>query len=144
MAQIHPHDRTDANYALYQKQRNKCTSLRRKVIKAYFLNKSETENLNEFWNSYRPFLQSKKSRQANDISLEENEAFIKDKNEIANIFNSYFIHVADAAAEINEEDFGTDFSTYPSIQSILTNHSSKMILNFDFSHTNSKQVEEFL
>ena len=98
MAQIHPHDRTDANYALYQKQRNKCTSLRRKVIKAYFLNKSETENLNEFWNSYRPFLQSKKSRQANDISLEENEAFIKDKNEIANIFNSYFIHVADAAA----------------------------------------------
>ncbi|RMX52224.1 hypothetical protein pdam_00007977 [Pocillopora damicornis] len=89
MAQIHPHDCTDANYALYQKQRNKCTSLRRKVIKAYFLNKSETENLNEFWNSYRPFLQSKKS--------------------------SYFIHVADAAAEINEEDFGTDFSTYPSI-----------------------------
>ena len=68
MAQIHPHDRTDADYALYQKQRNKCTSSRRKVIRSYFLNKSETENLNEFWNSYRPFLQSKKSRQANDIT----------------------------------------------------------------------------
>ena len=52
------HDRTDANYALHQKQRNKCTSLTRKAIKAYFLNKSETENMNEFWNTYRPFLQS--------------------------------------------------------------------------------------
>ena len=96
------HDRADVNYALYQKQRNKCTSLTRKVIKAYSLNEFETENLNEFWNTYRPFLQSKKSRQANDISLEENKEFIKDKNEIANIFNSYFIHVADAAAEIKE------------------------------------------
>ena len=91
------HDRTDANYALHQRQRNKCTSLTRKA-----LDKSETENLNEFWNTYRPFLQSKRSRQANDISLEENKVFIKDKNGIANIFNSYFIHVADAAAEINE------------------------------------------
>ena len=72
------------------------------MIKAYSLDESTTENLNEFWNTYRPFLQSKKSRKENDISLEENKAFIKDKNEIANIFNSYFIHVADAAAEINE------------------------------------------
>ena len=96
------HDRTDSNYALHQRQRNKCTSLTWKAIKAYSLNKSETENLNEFWNTYRPFPQSKRSRQANDISLEENKVFIKDKNGIANIFNSYFIHVADAAAEINE------------------------------------------
>ena len=65
------HDRTNANIALYQKQYHKCTSLRRKAIKAYFLNKSETENLNSFWNTYRPFLQSKRSRQANDISLEQ-------------------------------------------------------------------------
>ena len=93
------HDRTDANYALYRKQRNKCTSSRRKAIKAYFLNKSETEKSNAFWNTYRPFLQSKKSRQANDILLEENGALIKDKTEIANIFNSCFIHIADAATD---------------------------------------------
>ena len=125
------HDRTDENYALYRKQRNKCSSLRRKAIKAYFLNKSETEKPNQFWNTYRPFLQSKKSRQANHILLEENGAPIKDKTEIANIFNSYFIHIADAAAEINEADFGTDYSTHPSIQSILINHSSNTMTNFD-------------
>lgn len=49
------HDRTDANYALYQKQRNRCTSLRRKAIKAYFLNKSETEKPNEFGTLIVPF-----------------------------------------------------------------------------------------
>jgi len=79
-----------------------------------------------------PFLQSKKSMQANNILLEENGALIKDKTEIANIFNTYFIHVADAAAEIDKEDFGTDCSTHPSIQSILTNHSSNITTNFDF------------
>ena len=56
----------------------------------------------------------------------------------------YFIHIADAAAEINEEDFGTDYSTHPSIQSILINHSSNTTTNFDFEFTNSKQVEKFL
>ena len=67
------------------------------------------------------------------------------RSEIANIFNSYFIHIADAAAaEINEEDFGTDYSTHPRIQSILINHSSNTMTNFDFEFTNSKQVEKFL
>ena len=90
-------------------------------------------------------MQSKKPRQSNDISLlEENGTLIKDKTEIANIFNSYFIHIADAAAEINEEDVGTDCNTHPSIQSILTNLSSNIITNFDFELTNSKQVERIL
>ena len=82
--------------------------------------------------------------QANDILLEENGALVKDKTEIVNIFKSYFIDIADAAAEINEEDFGTDCSTHPSIQSILTNHSSNITTNFDFEFTNSKQVEKSL
>ena len=90
-------------------------------------------------------MQSKKPRQSNDISLlEENGALIKDKTEIANIFKIYFIHIADAAAEINEEDVGTDCNSHPSIQSISTNLSSNIITNFDFELTNSKQVEKFL
>ena len=53
------HDRTDAHYAFYKEKRNKCTSLRRKAVKAYFLNKSETANSNDFWSTYRPFLHTK-------------------------------------------------------------------------------------
>ena len=53
------HDRTDAYYARNKEKRNKCDLLRRKAVKAYFLNKSETANLNDFWNTYRLFLHPK-------------------------------------------------------------------------------------
>ena len=68
----------------------------------------------------------------------------RDKTEIENIFNSYLTHIADAAAVINEEDFGTDYSTHPRIQSISIKHSSNTMTNFDFEFSNSKQVEKFL
>ena len=47
------HQRTDANHAEYKKQRNKCTSIRRKAIKDHFKNKSETDNPPAFWEAYR-------------------------------------------------------------------------------------------
>ena len=76
--------------------------------------------------------------QSYHILLEEKGAVIKDKTEIANI------HIDDAAAKINEDDFGTDCSNHPSFQSILTNHSSNRVTNFDFELTNSQQVDKFL
>ena len=69
---------------------------------------------------------------------------IKDNREMAEAFNNYFTHIADAAAEINEEDFGTDFSAHPSIKSILRNHYSDGTSDFDFQSTNTKQVEKLL
>jgi len=42
---------TDANDAIYKVQRNKCTSLRCKVITIFFLKKTEVDNPREFWNS---------------------------------------------------------------------------------------------
>ena len=71
------HDCTDVNYALYQRQRYKCFSLRRKVIKAYFVSKLEAQDPNQFWNTYRLFLQSKNSRQANDICWRKMGHFLK-------------------------------------------------------------------
>lgn len=52
-------------------------------------------NPKDFWNAYRPFLHSKKSKQANDIILKENEAVITDKKKIADLFNEHFIHFVD-------------------------------------------------
>ena len=138
------HDRTDAHYALYKEQRNKCTSLRRKAIKAYFLRKSETANPNDFWNTYRPFLQSKKSKQANDILLEEKGELIKNKKDTAEVFNNYFIHIADAAEEVNQEEFGTDFNSHPSIASIQRNHYLARTSDFDFEFTNATHVEKII
>ena len=69
-------NRTSTNYDLYKIQPNKCTALRRKAIKEYFLKTStEPEHPQEFWNAYRPFLHEK-TKQANDIVLKDNGAVI--------------------------------------------------------------------
>ena len=70
------------NYEAYKSQRNTCTSLRRKAIKQHFLKKLvETVNPQEFWSTFRPFLHTK-TKQANDIVLNENEKIINDKKEM--------------------------------------------------------------
>ena len=40
-----------------------CTSLWHKAVKEYSLRKTEAENAREFWDTYRPFLHSKKNQQ---------------------------------------------------------------------------------
>ena len=109
------HQRTDANYAEYKKQRNKCTSIRHKAIKDHFKNKSETDNPSVFWETYRPFTYSKSSKQANDITLIENNMVITDKKELAELFNNYFVHIIDDVQDITGHNFGNEFSAHPSI-----------------------------
>ena len=39
--------------------------------------------------------QSRSSKQANDITLIENDVVITDKKELAELFNNYFVHIVD-------------------------------------------------
>ena len=139
------HQRTDANYAEYKKQRNKCTSIRRKAIKHYFKNKSETENSRAFWEAYRPFMHSRSSKQANDITLIENDVVITDKKELAELFNDYFVLIVDDVQDTKEHNFGNEFSAHPSIRAIMEeNRRKNAIHNFNFKYTNKTQVEKLL
>ncbi|CAH3173398.1 unnamed protein product [Porites lobata] len=134
-------ERTDTNYELYKRQRNICTSLRRKAIKTFFDKKSESENPREFWDTYRPFLHSKKSTQANDMILKEHDVVITDKKQIAELFNSYFVNIADGVPEITEQIYGKGFDAHPSIQAIFNNNEQIAARNnFAFQYTNKTQV----
>ena len=135
------HQRTDVNYAEYKKQRNKCTSIRRKVIKDHYKNKSETDNPRAFWGAYRPFMHSRSSKQANDITLIENDVVITDKKELAELFNNYFVHIVDDVQDIKEHNFGNEFSAHPSVRAIAEENRRK---NFNFKYTNKTQVEKLL
>ena len=138
-------ERTDTNHELYKRQRNICTSLRRKAIKTFFDKKSESENPREFWDTYRPFLYSRKSTQANDIILKENDVVITDKKQIAELFNSYFVNIADGVPEITEQIYGKGFDAHPSIQAIFNNNEQIAARNnFAFQYTNKTQVEALL
>ena len=139
------HQRTDANYAEYKKQRNKFTSIRRKAIKDHFKNKSETDNPRAFWEASRPFMHSRSIKQANDITLIENDVVITDKKELAELFNNYFVHIIDDVQDIKEHNFGHEFSAHPGIQAIAEeNRRKNTIHNFNFKYTNKNQVEKLL
>lgn len=115
--------RSDANYAAYKKQRNLCTSLRRKAIKGYFTKRSEeiSQDPRNFWNTFRPFLHRRKSFKANDIILKENECIMTGKSEIANVFNDYFRNIAGHIDSPSEVDYGAGFQNHPSVLAIRCN-----------------------
>ena len=52
---------------------------------------------------------SKKSTQANDIILKEHDIVITDKKQIAELFNSYFVNIADGVPEITEQIYEKGF-----------------------------------
>jgi len=63
-------------------------------------------------------MHSRKSKQANDILLKEQNTVISDKQQIADTFNDHFVNIAIGAPEINEHDFGEDLTEHPSIIAI--------------------------
>ena len=90
-------------------------------------------------------MHSKNSKQANDITLKENDAVFTDKRQIAELFNEHFVHIADGAGEITDHYYGEGFYDHPSIKAIQANNSIKGeedCLNFQF--TNATQIEELL
>ena len=88
------------------------------MIKEHFLKMStSSENLREFWNAYRPFLHGK-TKQANDLILEENNVVKTEKSAVAELFNSHFVQAANSVARINDSDYGQDFENHPSIIAI--------------------------
>ena len=102
--------------------RNKCTSLRRKAIISYFRKKSlpQDQEPRHFWTTFRPFLHSHKSQQANNVFLSENDRVITDKQSIANIFNKHFVNITSDIRE-PESNCGANFEDHPSISAILAN-----------------------
>ena len=105
----------------------------------------EPDNPRDFWDTYRPFIHSKKIKQANDIILKENDAVVSDKKEISELFNDHFVHVVDGVAEINEVDYGEDFANHSSIKAIHERSDKRSApVCFNFQYTNQVQIERLL
>lgn len=93
----------------------------------------------------RPFMHSRKTKQANKILLRENDSVISDKQQVADIFNDHFVHIANGAPEINVHDFGEDFTEHPSVFAIQDNTREQSSFSFfNFQYTNKSQVERLL
>lgn len=135
--------RTNENWLAYKNQHNLCTSLRRRAIKSYYSTKTDSLSLNprEFWRVFSPLFKSRGGG-TSDIFLQENGLPIGDKQQIANIFNEFFVNVADGMEEPDWSVYGSDFSYHPSIINIRRHVNVNGVDNFCFEETNSKIVTE--
>ena len=142
---IYRKSKTEPNWLAYKRQRNLCTSLRRKAITGYF--RYKTNNLSsdprEFWKLFGPLFSSKQ-RGTNDITLLEDDVFITDKQRIAHIFNQFFTHVADNIPEPDPSLYGSDFLHHQSIKTITNLMDGNPSADFCFNNTTPAVVIDII
>lgn len=69
---------------------------------------------------------------------------ITDKKQMAELFSSYFVNIADGVPEITVQSYGKQLDAHPSIQAIFNNNEQLAVRNkFAFQYTNKTQVEAF-
>ncbi len=89
------------NKELYRVQNNKVTSLKRQGLAKYLndkCNKTTVGDKNTFWKTVKPLL-SDTACPMDNVMLQENDTVITDKDQICNVFNEYFVNVADDLSE---------------------------------------------
>ena len=92
---------TEENKVIYKKQKNKCVSLRQKVIKVYFNNvmKRGAQTNKYFWKLIKPFLTNKGFFEAEEIMLTEKDKIVTEVEELVGIFNDHYINIIECSSE---------------------------------------------
>ena len=105
--------RSQHTWEAYRVQRNLCTSLRRKAIQSYLetnCNDGPKSGKN-FWKTVKPFLSKNGSNSTSDLTLIDNETLVTDPEQVANIMNDYYIHIADHIGTSSNADNPDDHSS---------------------------------
>ena len=88
-------NKSNYNWEIYRKQRNKVTCMR-KNSKCNFIKSKCTsmKNGGEFWQTVGPFISNKTKEDTSDIVLTNDETIVSDKLKVCSILNDYFASVA--------------------------------------------------
>ncbi len=79
---------TRANREKFRRQRNYVVKLRRNSLNVYFQQRC-SDNGNDFWKTFKPFLGSGKKGGLDNIVLLEGGKYIQEPVEVCNVFNEY-------------------------------------------------------
>ena len=125
------------NINAYEKQRNKCVSLRRQCIKQHLAKITEKDitTNKQSWNFIKPFLTSKWFSKYNDITLKNKKEIIIDERNLTNLFNSHHITIVEISSGIEPE-------TISSTCSINDTDEIQHIVNLYKDHPNIKQIKK--
>ena len=129
--------------AFFRKQyvywRNKVVSLNRTSIKKYFDEKCNGSSTSKsFFKTISPYISDKKLQNGRMIILRENENIVTQSSEVADIFNTYYMSLAeyegtpDSLCDVSLEDIVVKHSSHPSISLIKHTMHKHNIFNFSF------------
>ena len=102
-----------------------------------------------FWKTVKPFISNKTNRNESDIILIENNKVIKDRKNVANTLNEYFISISEYTAgrqitalpsqdiEISISEIINKYENHISIQNI---RNKKLNSTFTFEKTTSTNI----
>lgn len=91
-----------------------------------------------FWSTIKPYLSKKASNSQNKIILNENDKIISNTEEVSEIFNAYFVNVAN---EIGK-NYVFNPSNHPSLEMIDKKNFEKNV--FNFKPTDHKTVSKII
>ena len=113
---------TEENRRLYNKQRNYCSNLTKKVKRDYYnnLDLNIFKDNKTFWKSIKPLFSDKQRDLQQEIILIEKELVVTDEQEVAEKMNHYFIDVIENLdIEPFIEQTANDDNTLNSIKDIV-------------------------
>ena len=88
---IYNKNKTEESWNTFKRQRNICTSLKRKAKKNFFLNKSKDRE--SFWKIFGPYLTNRGHHSKEDYIVSVDGELVNDKKKVSNLFNGYFINI---------------------------------------------------
>ena len=146
-AKQYAQEKTEENWELKRKWRNKAANCRRQAIKEYWQKKAEDLKAkpSDFYKTFRPFLSDKKQAVSEIHIRTTDDSIEKDQEKVANVLANYFSTMANeiGGAGINsltEEDL----SSHPSLTNIYNASKSNPHNNFCFKLLSRTSVQSVL
>ena len=131
-----------ANRALFKKQRNHCTYLKREAINSKFVKATEDFNKHEskpIYKLLKPYMTNKGALSSDDIILLENGEFINEDSRLSDIFIDLYTNIVKHTTGHPPKDISRNLSTEVNIDTIMLhiieyykNHSSIIKINETF------------
>ena len=146
---------TERNKTLYKKQRNFCVGLLKKEKRSYYnnLDLKVFKDNKSFWKTIKPLFSDKAKSKTNITLIDKEKVFI-DKNEVAEVLNTFFIEAVqsleierfnDGENEIQHgnideviDNIITNYKQHPSILKIKEN--VKVETKFKFTDTTGDEI----
>lgn len=131
--------KTSKNWENYRKTRNNVSNLKRKSLNKYFEERCVGGcKSTDFWNVIKPYLSKKCKSEQPKIILSEEDTLYTDSEKVADIFNTFFVNVAEKIGK----DFIFKADEHPSLIKIKQN--TVTTSSFQFKPVEETEVEKII